>query len=156
MPAVWGLCMEKAIKDYKDEMEDRIITDKLMSMGGIILAPFTGGASLGLTLLTVGVAEYDLAYLEVQKDQTLQEYQNDASFRNAWNTVYMTVQIVDGLASAPAVLNSISDFYRMVRQSKYLSAAKQFIKDGYFSLLRRGLGGWGNINQLFSYYLALW
>ncbi len=133
--------MEKAIKDYKDEMEDRIITDKLMSMGGIILAPFTGGASLGLTLLTVGVAEYDLAYLEVQKDQTLQEYQNDASFRNAWNTVYMTVQIVDGLASAPAVLNSISDFYRMVRQSKYLSAAKQFIKDGYFSFLRRVLGG---------------
>jgi hypothetical protein len=140
MPAVWGLCMEKAIKDYKDEIEDRIITDKLISMGGIILAPFTGGASLGLTLLSVGVAEYDLAYLETQQDQTLQEYQDDESFRNAWNTVYVTVQIVDGLVSAPALLNSIGDFYTMVRQSKFLEASKQFVKEGYFNLLRRVLG----------------
>ena len=148
MPAIWGLCMEKAIKDYKDEIEDRIITDKLISMGGIILAPFTGGASLGLTLLSVGVAEYDLAYLEVQQDQTLQEYQNDTDFRNAWNTVYFTVQIVDGLVSAPALLNSIGDFFTLVRQSKFLEASKQFIKEGYFNLLKRVLGSTEEVKKI--------
>lgn len=136
MPAIWGLCMEKAINDEREELEGRVLADKLMSFGGIMLAPFTGGASLGLTFTTVGVAEYDLAYLEIQQNQTLQQYQDDETFRNAWNTVYTTVQIVDALVAAPAVLNSLDDLYRAVRQSKHLEAAKQYVSDDFFNFVK--------------------
>jgi hypothetical protein len=144
MPVIWGLCMEKAIKDEDQAQKDRVFNDRIAIVAGTILAPFTGGASLGLTLATIGVAEYDLVYQQTQQNQTLQEYQNDAKFRNAWNTVYSLVQIADAVVALPEAVTAMNAFFINVRNSKYLESAKSFIKEDFFNLVKSVVNGDGN------------
>jgi hypothetical protein len=135
-PAIWGLCMEKAIIDYLDQLEGRKIGNYVMIAGGTIAAPFTGGATLALSIATATSAAFDLCYTDIQQSQSLQEYKNNTTFRNAWNAIYTTIQIVDGIVAAPAVITSLPQFYKLVKESKYVLATKRFVKNNFFEFVR--------------------
>jgi hypothetical protein len=58
------------------------------------------------------------------------------------------VQIVDGIVAAPAVLNSIDDLYRAIRNSKFLESSKQFVSEGYINFVKGIVSNADNENSL--------
>jgi hypothetical protein len=127
MPAVWGFCMYKAINDEKEAREDRIFINQVTIGVGTILAPFTGGASLALALSSVGAAAFDIVNENRIENQDLAEYQDEETFRIAWNSIYTSIQIADGVYGAVHIVKSVQKVAQACREAKFLKKSKEII-----------------------------
>ncbi len=132
--------MEKAIHDQLEEEQDRLqnnVINIALGTAGVLLSPITGGASLALSSsIMIGVSSVDIVRQEVEQNQTLTEYNNDESFRNAWNIIYNTVQIVDAIVAIPSVIELADVLYTSFREYKQLKATKTLIKEEFFNVVK--------------------
>ncbi len=139
MPAIWGYCMEKSIQENDEKRWWRHFGNTAAIVGGVIAAPFTGGASFALAVGGVGVATADELLLVVKDNQTLSEYHNSENFYMAWEIFYNTVMIADGLVGGYQGITSLPQLYQKIRTLKYLKNAGKLLKPEFYRLLLNSL-----------------
>ena len=141
MPAIWGLCIEKAIAEHKKARIWRHVGNGAAVIGAIVAAVPSGGTSVVAAIAILGgeAAVLDELMMMSKDDVTFEQYQRNKELYEKWDLVYNSIMMVDGLVNAPELAKTLGGLVQRMRSISYLKSASKFLQPEFVTALKLAL-----------------